>query len=596
MLNIVTRCSRIENLLDVQKSFKGYKGEYNWTVIIDTGSVKDIATNLLKELNCNLCYTKSDNDLLYPFMSKVIKELPDGYVYILDDDNIIHPDFFPFFDSIKDTNSGYVFNQFVNYKDFSNLEVRLALPENMKVGGVDAAQFLFPKSFFTVDFEPDYCADGIFIEEIYPQFKDEIIFIDKTLCYYNYLEKKNDYRYLCKVLHIGKHPKKLETTFNNVSYDTKLNVFYRQNDKNILNDISLINPDAIISEGNYLNYSNLQKLPLDIRSRWLSIEEESEVSGDTAYLVGMNYILNRNDNDLVSFFTSAYNTGEAIIQTYNSLYNQVYTNWEWVVVDDSTDNDSTYKILKKLASIDHRVKVYSFKEKSKGIIGEAKYRAAGLTRGVLLAELDHDDVVTPDCAELLVKAMYEYPDAGFYYTDCGEVTPGYEAITYGDFFAMGYGSYSEREYNGHKFLAQNTVNINPLTIRHIVGVPNHIRCWRRDIYFSAGGYNRKLPIADDYELVVRTFLKTKFVKIPKMCYIQYRYDNGIEKNSQVDSLPEIQRRVGSISDFYKIQIKERFEELGVVDWAYEEYPDSPTMAQPKYGELENYVNYILNLN
>jgi hypothetical protein len=130
----------------------------------------------------------------------------------------------------------------------------------------------------------------------------------------------------------------------------------------------------------------------------------------------------------------------------------------------------------------------------------------------------------------------------------------------------------------------DTSNINPLTIRHIVGVPNHFRAWRRKAYFESGCHNRRLSIADDYELIIRTFLITKFVKVKRGCYFQFYHG----ENSQDRTRADIQRRVRTISYFYRDKIKARFEELGKHDWAYEEH----TLSTPKFGDEEGYVNYI----
>ena len=52
-------------------------------------------------------------------------------------------------------------------------------------------------------------------------------------------------------------------------------------------------------------------------------------------------------------------------------------------------------------------------------------------------------------------------------------------------------------------------NINPYTIRTIYCQPNHIRCWKSDVYRKIYGHNYNYSIADDYELVVRTFLEQR---------------------------------------------------------------------------------------
>lgn len=72
-----------------------------------------------------------------------------------------------------------------------------------------------------------------------------------------------------------------------------------------------------------------------------------------------------------------------------------------------------------------------------------------------------------------------------------------------------------------------------------------------------------MRIADDYELIVRSFLHTKFMYIPKMLYIQ-RYDGNNSQNSN-DNRNDIQLRVREIVSHYDKDITARFQELGVED-------------------------------
>ena len=192
---------------------------------------------------------------------------------------------------------------------------------------------------------------------------------------------------------------------------------------------------------------------------------------------------------------------------------------------------------------------------------------------------------------MLYDASNAYPDAGFFYTDSCEVDQNWKSLTYNEGFAMGYGDYRDESTMGIDFKVQVTPNINPKTIRHIVGVPNHIRAWRRDTYFTIGGHNRNLTVADDYELLVRTFLGTRMCKISKLGYIQFIYNDGNKMNTHELSRRDIQRRVRSIMYYYNERIAQRFEELGSKDWAYEEWPESPWSVESRYGEEEGYVNY-----
>lgn len=161
---------------------------------------------------------------------------------------------------------------------------------------------------------------------------------------------------------------------------------------------------------------------------------------------------------------------------------------------------------------------------------------------------------------------------------------------YGDGFAFGYGHYREETHLGIKMNVAESFNINPKTIRHIVGVPNHIRAWRRSEYLKIGGYNRNLTIADDFELVVRTFLSTKMVRIPQLGYLQFIHESG--SNTHNLSRADIQRRVRTIGEYYNKKIFDRFSELGIEDWAYLENPSSPLSTPSRFGQQEGRSNII----
>jgi glycosyltransferase involved in cell wall biosynthesis len=396
-----------------------------------------------------------------------------------------------------------------------------------------------------------------------------------------------------KVLYIGGKAK-LESTKYLEYEDTSLDVIYLDNDDEIEKIIISFKPDSIITVGKHWSeFPTLSKLPLEIRKKWFNVEEDTKENGEIAYKVAMNQILEASNKYLISYFTSAYNTGSKLWRVYKSLTEQTHQDWEWVIVNDSSD-DKTLSIAETIAKKDSRVKVYDFKEKTNGIIGEAKYRAAMLCKGYLLAELDHDDTLTNNCTQDLINASLAFPEAGFFYTDYVEVNEYNQSLTYPEGFACGYGKYYKQYHNGFEWDVNSTPNINPKTIRHIVGIPNHIRAWRRDVYFAVGGHNRSLSVADDYELVVRTFLHTKFCKIPKLGYIQHLRFDGDEQNTHDVARADIQRRVRTIANYYNEAINKRFTELGAKDWVYESGIYNLFEIPSKYNIEEQYVNYILN--
>lgn len=590
-INIITRCTRPENLYKIKETiFRDNSNlEYVWHIIFDITSLSNIPSIYIRDFNEHRLHfigNQHPNDMSHQSINKVIDEINDDeWVYVLDDDNILHEKFDSRIIELHNESSNkkaIVFSQYIGGIDFTGLEIRVASPENMKVQKIDMAQFVLKKELIGEKrLKPNlYVADGIFIQELYEDNSDDFIIDYEILCYYNYLSKDDKPYFLPRVLLFGSENDNLQTIQGPEYFEKKLNVKL-SNEKDYVSDIASFDPDCLITMGDDYSKFNLGYLSSDFRKRWVHIEDEAITTGQSAYNCAMSYILGTSDNKgLMSVFTPMYKTGNKLYRAYESLIKQTYKNWEWVLVFDSNDLQ-TLEIAKDIASKDPRVKIYNFETKSKGIIGEVKYRACSLSRGEYLLELDHDDYLLPDTIELVVNAFNKYPDAGFVYTDAAEIDENHNSLKYGKGFAMGYGYYNTETHLGRTYEVAATPNINPITIRHIVSVPNHVRVWKRDTYFQIGGHNRRLSIADDYELIVRTFLHTKFVKIPRCGYLQFQWGG----NSQNPTRADIQRRVNTIATHYNNAIKERFEDLGFEDYAY------TGSRVPRFGNEENKVNY-----
>lgn len=380
-------------------------------------------------------------------------------------------------------------------------------------------------------------------------------------------------------------------------------------------DFAKYSPDLIITFGDQSKYRQVLTNTGDIvlLSKWLhynNIPADNILANDiVCQSTFWSCTANRRlfDSYFYSVFTPAYKTASKIERTYESLRNQTYQNWEWIVVDDSpAEHTRTYSLLQMLASKDHRVKPFRIFPNSGGNVGEAKHRAASLANGNWLVELDHDDYLMPTALETLVKASKKHPDAGFLYSDCCEMYEDGEMRKYGRIgedwyghpengFDWAYAGHTWQNIDGKDYLVHHYPNINPKSIRFNIGMPNHVRVWRKDIYSKVGGHNRFLSVADDFELIVKTFLETRFVHIEKMLYIQYN-----NRSSTVDlNAVDINRRARLIRDSYDQKIHQRILDLGLQDWNWDEkaghsYKLQNWMDRSKYGPAEQVCNYVFN--
>lgn len=99
------------------------------------------------------------------------------------------------------------------------------------------------------------------------------------------------------------------------------------------------------------------------------------------------------EEDLVSIIIPAYNCGDFIESTLDSVREQTYQEWEAIIVDDcSTDN--TEEIIKSYMLKESRVKYYKLDKNSGAAI--ARNRAVELAQGTYIAFLDSDDIWFPE--------------------------------------------------------------------------------------------------------------------------------------------------------------------------------------------------------
>ena len=348
---------------------------------------------------------------------------------------------------------------------------------------------------------------------------------------------------------------------------------YGPND--VLLDINTKNPRVYVSLGaEEEEFTTLYTIPNHEKKRWLHYKSPADIQPEHLFYCWLKLTdpLTENkiipdthfssDTPLVSVFTAAYKSKEKIQRPYHSLLNQTYPNWEWVIVDDSGDEDTTYN-QDLLPLEDPRVRRYR-QDSRNGYIGSTKRYAAGLCTGEILVELDHDDEITSDCLKKIVDTFQKHPECGFAYGDCAEVYVGSNQENwYGWDCGFGYGIYYRvwvHEMNRWQNVLRNTI-INASTIRHLVGLPNHPRAWTRDCYHLIGGHREELLVADDYDMLIRTFLCTKYAAIPDLLYIQYRNENG--DNSTFSRNQQIQILVKELNSYYSERIRTRVKELGL---------------------------------
>lgn len=176
---LVTPCSRPQNLKKLEESIDFEKVSM-WYIVYDCRKMafeKRYEGNpKVTELEC-----KEEGTSGNQCRNMALDQIKSGMVYFLDDDNVIHPDFWTL-----DAPKGKIvtFNQITD--DLGGVRKG----DDVRVGYIDTAQFFMDRSLigerrFVND---KYEADGIFVVELYEANKDNWVYMDKIAAYYNKLK------------------------------------------------------------------------------------------------------------------------------------------------------------------------------------------------------------------------------------------------------------------------------------------------------------------------------------------------------------------------------------------------------------------------
>lgn len=111
---------------------------------------------------------------------------------------------------------------------------------------------------------------------------------------------------------------------------------------------------------------------------------------------------------LISIITPSHNSAQFISETIQSVLNQSFSDWELIIVDDCS-SDNSVELIQALVAQDSRIKLMRLSENSGAAV--ARNRAIEAAQGRYIAFLDSDDLWLPDKLEKQLAFMQanDYP-------------------------------------------------------------------------------------------------------------------------------------------------------------------------------------------
>jgi glycosyltransferase involved in cell wall biosynthesis len=166
------------------------------------------------------------------------------------------------------------------------------------------------------------------------------------------------------------------------------------------------------------------------------------------------------DIPTVSVIIPCYRQAEFLQDAIDSVLQQTYTDWDIVIVDDGSPDDTTERA-KAVAAAHRNLRISVITTTNRGL-ALARNRAIELARGRYILPLDADDKIAPRMLEQCVALLEQQRDIAIAYTDLQQFGAGHELVRAADF----------------------DPNIIP-----VANQLNYCSLYRREVWEAVGGYN-----------------------------------------------------------------------------------------------------------
>ncbi|MBT8195965.1 MAG: glycosyltransferase family 2 protein [Bacteroidia bacterium] len=209
---------------------------------------------------------------------------------------------------------------------------------------------------------------------------------------------------------------------------------------------------------------------------------------------------------LISIVLPVYNSNLKFLeQCCDSVFNQIYENWELCISDDYSTIPGVIEYLKQIKASNSKVKL-NFRSEN-GHISANTNDAIELASGEFVAFLDHDDLLAPEALYEIVKELNADQTHDLIYSDEDFV----------DARGNTGNPYFKPDWSPESFLARNYIT--------------HLSVFRKSILNELSGMRTGFEGSQDYDLLLRFTERTQNIKhIPKVLY-HWRIHNDSSTDS-----------------------------------------------------------------
>lgn len=205
-----------------------------------------------------------------------------------------------------------------------------------------------------------------------------------------------------------------------------------------------------------------------------------------------------------SVIVACYNNPDLILETLDSIQKQTYQNWELVLVEDcSTDN--TLEVLKQFVAqqnLENRYKLIALPQNHG--VSFAKGTGVKHSSGDIVVICDHDDALAPNALEEIVKAHQAYPKASIVYTQRYNCDSQLRPLEIAACSQVVYSDILEDQIS-------------------------HLLTYKRSCYNQTSGYDPFFKLADDRDIIYKLEEAGEVIFLEKPLYYFRISDRGVSQ-------------------------------------------------------------------
>lgn len=220
---------------------------------------------------------------------------------------------------------------------------------------------------------------------------------------------------------------------------------------------------------------------------------------------------------LISIVTACYNTTPFISDLLKSVLAQDYSNWEMIIVDDFSTDNSVKIIEDKVKELGIGDRVTLLRQNRNRGYGYTLWNAIKHSKGQLVAIVDADDALHGHQAlSISVKTHRKYPDVALTYSNYMNCNANLEPCEL----------YKTRQIATNEKYIDTKIRVN------------HLKVFKRIYYDATEGVNRKLRRTVDKDLVLKLEEVGELKHIELPLYLYRKHNSNISRGKKAKDTSE----------------------------------------------------------